>query len=67
MGILYVNLERMSQFDFFRPKYEVYMYFLFNMGIKFEYKLNHLTQCNFLKRNYRLLILARKYKPVPAD
>lgn len=51
MGILYVNLERMSQFDVFRPKYEVYMYFLFNMGIKFKYKQNHLTQCNFLMRN----------------
>lgn len=36
MGILYVNLERMSQFDVFRPKYEVN--FLFDMGIKFEYK-----------------------------
>lgn len=47
MGILYVNLERMSQFDVFIPKYEVYMYFLFNMGIKFKYKQNHLTQMQF--------------------
>lgn len=67
MGILCVtNLDKMSQFDIFRPTYTLFEVYFLKFSIYGEI-LIQVESFDKTQFTHEKLILAQKYKPVPAD